>query len=67
MLIDSAISAVGFVLSKLLCMYVHMPDTSEGFPSLSGSSVCVSALLPGELGVFGTFAGVLKLYAMLWA
>ena len=44
-----------------------MPDAHEGFLSLSGSSVRVSALLPGDLGVFDTFRGILMPLTVLCA
>ena len=66
-LIDSAVFAVAFALIRSLCMCVRMPDAFEGSLSLSGSSMRVSVLLPGELGAFDAFSGVLKSLAVLCA
>ena len=65
-LIDYAVFAACLASIRSLCSCVCMPDTPEGFPSLSGSSVRVSALLPGESEVFDAFSGVLKSLAMLY-
>ena len=51
-LIDYAVFAVRFVpirsLCLCMCVCVCVPDAPEGFLSLSGSSVRLSALLPSE-------------------
>ena len=66
-LIDSAVFAVAFALIQSLCTCVCMPDAFKGSLSLSGSSVHISVLLPGELGAFDVFSGVLKLLTVLCA
>ena len=66
-LIDSAVFVVAFASIRSLCVCVRMSDAFEGSLSLSGSSVRVSALLPGELGAFDAFLGVLKSLTVLCA
>ena len=54
-LIDYAVFAVCFASIQSLCSCMCMTDAFDEFSSLSISSVCVSALLPGELDVFDAF------------
>ena len=55
LLIHYAFFTVSFTSIRSLCSCVRIPDAPEGFPSLSGLSVRVSALLPSELGFFEVF------------